>query len=170
MAMNKENKKNKITIWDDPESIDRVLKTRINSFSKKGGKGCPNNNQKWTEEELELRDAVILAYICEQGLSREATSQQIAARWDIAQSTARKYVNMAITNLCNHYKDEETVEKNRKTFIERLEKMVQQSLEDNRPDLALKAMDLIGKASGAYQEKKEIKLEGETNIKFNFGN
>ena len=86
-----QEKEKKINIFSDPEKIDAVIKSRLSMFSRKGGTQ-KNDQVKWTEEELELRDAVIIDYITVNGLSRERTAQQIADRWDVSMNTARTWV------------------------------------------------------------------------------
>lgn len=157
----------KITIWDDPDIIDSVIKSRLATFQRKGGKGNGGHVAKWTEDELELRDAVIWDYMTKQGLSREETARQISSRWGVILNTGRKYVTEAINHLANLYTEEEA-QNAKKLFMERLESILQTCLEDHMTDTALRTLDLMGKAQGLYTEKKEVKVEAD-NIQFKFG-
>lgn len=62
--------KNKVNIFSDPEVIDTVINTKLASFPRHNGSGN-SMKTKWTDEELELMDCVIMEYIVKQGLSRE---------------------------------------------------------------------------------------------------
>ena len=95
----------KVNIYSTPEEIDAVIKSRISQFSKKGG-GQKNDLVKWTEEELELRDAVVIDYLNSNCLSREKTAQAIADRWDVSIGTARKYVKEAVVRFCKNAVEE----------------------------------------------------------------
>lgn len=147
-----------------PDEVDAIIRSRLEQFPKKGGKGAMN--KKWTDEELHLRDSVIMAYITENGLSRERTAQQISARWDIGMSTARMYVKQAVERFCETFDSD--YERLRKIFLERVENLYVSALDDNQKDVAKGALDMMGKAVGAYTEKKDINLQGNLSIDFDF--
>lgn len=159
MAKNK-----KVSIFDEPEKIDAIINTRLASFSQKG---AHSNNNVWPEEELELRDAVILQYITEQGLSRFRTAQQIRQRWDIAKTTSERWVKEAIDRFSKTFTEEDK-EKMRQTFIERIETILQSAIDDNAKDAALKALDLYGKTFGFFKDKTDVNLSGDNTIHFDF--
>ena len=77
---------NKISIFDRPEQIDAVINAKLASMPRKNGKANSKANA-WTKDEIELRNAVIMQYIAEQGLSKERTAQQLTNRWDITIDT-----------------------------------------------------------------------------------
>ena len=120
-----------VNIFSKPEDIDSVIKSRLAQFTKKGGKGTNNNT--WSPEELELLDSVVLQYITEQGLSRERTAQQIKVRWDIALSTARKYLKNAIDRFCKATAAE-TKEEQKRLWEEQLKQILQDALENGTRD------------------------------------
>lgn len=157
---------NNVGIFSDPEKIDAVIKSRLSQFPAKGGK-VPSKTAKWSKEELNLIDYVIWSYITEQGLSREATAQQIHNRWDISLSTARRYITDSIKRASDNFPTEELEEKRRK-FLERCEAILQQAIEDGQKDTALRALDTYAKAAGLYKETKDINLQGEASITFDF--
>lgn len=147
------------------EEIDAVIKSRLEQFCRKGG---ANNgrNAHWTEDELELMDNVIWELITKKGYSREVAAQTIKERWDIHISTARKYVKQAIERVSNAY--EEDTDKLRRVFLERCEGIIKDAIENRQKDTALKAMDLMAKSLGLYRESKDINLQGDGSIKFDF--
>lgn len=157
---------NNLNIFSKPEAIDAYIKSRIASFPQKGGKA---NSVKgaWTKEELELRDAVIMEYITKQGLSKIATAQQIADRWGLKMRTANQYVMDAVKRFAQSF-TEETVEDQRRVWLERCEQILQDAIDSRDKTNAIKALDLIGKSMGIYQQKQNIDLSGEADIKFDF--
>lgn len=155
-----------LNIFSKPEAIDAFIKAKIASFPAKNGK-CNSISGKWSKEELELRDAVIMEYITKQGLSKNNTAQQIADRWGIAMQTAYKYVMEAVQRFSKSF-TEETVEDQRRVWLERCEQILQDAIDSRDKTNAIKALDLIGKSMGIYQQKQNIDLSGEADIKFDF--
>ena len=101
--------KNSINIFSNPEEIDSLINSRLKQFPRKGGKSC-SKHVSWSEAEIQIIDSVIWDYMAKQGLSREATAQQIYSRWDISLSTARRYVTDSIKRIANTYSEEEQEE------------------------------------------------------------
>lgn len=161
MAQNKP-----ITVFDRPEQIDAVINTKLANMPQTGGKSNSIKNA-WKPEEMELRNAVIMQYIAEQGLSRERTAQQITNRWNITLGTARNWVAKAISDFASSYAEEDQ-EKNRKLWLERCEQILQDAIDTRDKANALKALDLIGKSMGLFTEKKEVQVDGDIDIKFDF--
>ena len=56
----------------------------------------------------------------------------------------------------------------RKMFMERCETILQSALTDGQKAEALKALDMLGKSVGVYTDKKDINLNGDLTIKFDF--
>lgn len=146
-----------------PEEIDRLMITRISQFIKQGGKNYKN---KWTEGEIQIRNAVILDYICRQGLSRSETARQLSARWNCSVRTTEKYIRTACDTLVRDY--DEYVEYAREMHLERLENLLEDCLSRNLTDSALKVLDQIAKVNGLYTQKQEVAITGEV-TKFKFG-
>lgn len=155
-----------LNIFSKPEAIDAYIKSRIASFPQKGGKASTISG-KWTKEENELKDAVIMEYITKQGLSKHQTAQQIMDRWGLSFRTAQKYVQEAVTRFAKSYA-EENIEDQRRVWLERCEQVLQDAIDSRDKQSALKALDLIGKSMGIYQQKQDINLSGEADIKFDF--
>lgn len=156
----------KVNIFSDPEKIDALINSRLEQFPRKGGK-TSSRNVTWSEDELQIIDGVIWEYISTQGLSREATAQQLYNRWDISLSTARRYVSDSIKRMAATYTDEDQVEQ-RRVWLERCESILQDCLDTRDKQSALKALDLMGKTLGLYKENKDINLSGDNTIHFDF--
>lgn len=146
-----------------PEEIDRLMITRINQFTRREGKNYKN---KWTEGEIQVRNAVVLDYICRQGLSRAEASRQLSARWGCSVRTTEKYVRTACDTLVKGY--DEMTEVAREVHLERLENLLEGCLERNQIDQSIKVLDQIAKINGLYTQKQEISVTDVT-TKFKFG-
>lgn len=157
-----------ISIFDRPEQIDAVINARLDQMPAKGGKSNSVKNA-WTEDEKELKNAVIMQYIAEQGLSKDRTAQQIANRWHITLGTARNWVYAAVKEFASSF-PEETQEHARKVWLERCEQVLQDAIDTRDKQSALKALDLMGKSMGIYKETKQLDVEGDVDIKFDFNN
>ena len=158
----------KVNIFSKPEEIDAIIKSRLSLFSHKGG-SQKNSMVKWTEEELELRDAVIIDYLTANGLSREQTARQISDRWDINMSTARRYVVEAVKRFCDNVV-EESEPMRKKMFEETVKSILQDAITANDRQSSLKAMDLLAKVKSMYKDKSDVNLTVDGGISFDFGN
>lgn len=156
-----------VNIFSEPEAIDAVIKSRLAQFSTKGGTQ-KNSLVKWTESEIELRDAVIIDYITTNGLSREKTAQQISSRWDISMVTARKYVAEAIKHFCDNVVEEsEAVRK--KLFEEKLQSIYEDAVTAKDRQSSLRAIDILNRMNGMYTDKSDVNLSVDGKITFEFG-
>lgn len=158
--------KNSINIFSNPDDIDALINSRLKQFPRKGGK-TSSRNVSWSESELQIIDEVIWDYIAKQGLSREATAQQIYSRWDISLSTARKWITDSIKRIANTYTQEEQ-EEVRRVWLERCESILQDAISTRDTQSALKALDLMAKSLGLYKETKDINVDGDNTIHFEF--
>lgn len=165
--MAQKEQKNKVNIFSEPDAIDAVIKSRLAQFSTKGG-SQKNSLVKWTEEEIELRDAVIIDYITTNGLSREKTAQQIMNRWDITPNTARKYVKEAVQHFCDNVV-EESEEVRKKMFEERLHTIYEDAINAKDRQSSLKAIDILNRMNGMYKDKSDVNLSVDGKITFDFG-
>lgn len=147
-----------------PEEADELITSKIAQFAKKGGK--TSTSVKWTEGELQLRHSVILEYICNQGLSKSETAKQISDRWNVTVKTATRYINEAVESLTRDFEDYK--EETRKVHLERLESIMQTALENGREDLALKALEQMGKVNGLFEQKIDLNSKNTTDIHFDF--
>ena len=158
--------KNSINIFSSPEEIDSLINSRLKQFPRKGGKSC-SKHVSWSEAEIQIIDSVIWDYMAKQGLSREATAQQIYSRWDISLSTARKWITDSIKRIANTYTKEEQ-EEVRRVWLERCESILQDAISTRDTQSALKALDLMAKSLGLYKESKDINLDVDGGISFDF--
>ena len=158
--------KNNINIFSSPEEIDSLINSRLKQFPRKGGKSC-SKHVSWSDAEIQIIDSVIWDYMAKQGLSREATAQQIYSRWDISLSTARKWITDSIKRIANTYSEEEQ-EEVRRVWLERCESILQECIETRDKQNALKALDLMAKSLGLYKETKDINVDGDNTIHFEF--
>ena len=159
-------KMEKVDIFSRPEEIDALINSRLEQFPRKGGRSC-SKHVSWSDAEIQIIDSVIFDYIAKQGLSREATAQQIYSRWDISLSTARKWITDSIKRIANTYSEEEQ-EEVRRVWLERCESILQECIETRDKQNALKALDLMGKSLGLYKESKDINVDGDNTIHFDF--
>ena len=158
--------RNSINIFSNPDEIDALINSRLKQFPRKGGK-TSSRNVSWSDSELQIIDSVIWDYIAKQGLSREATAQQIYSRWDISLSTARKWITDSIKRIANTYTKEEQ-EEVRRVWLERCESILQDAISTRDTQNALKALDLMAKSLGLYKETKDINVDGDNTIHFEF--
>lgn len=159
-------KTEKVNIFSRPEEIDALINSRLEQFPRKGGRSC-SKHVSWSDEELSIIDGVIWDYISKQGLSREQAAQQLYGRWNIALSTARRYVTDSIKRMASTYTEEDQ-EEQRRVWLERCESILQECLESKDKQSALRALDLMGKTLGLYKETKDINVDGDNTIHFEF--
>ena len=158
--------RNSINIFSNPDEIDALINSRLQQFPRKGGK-TSSRNVSWSDAEISIIDSVIWDYISKQGLSREATAQQLYSRWDISLSTARRYVTDSIKRMANTYTKEEQ-EEARRVWLERCESILQDAISTRDTQNALKALDLMAKSLGLYKEIKDVNLDVDGGISFDF--
>lgn len=160
-------KKEKVNIFSDPEKVDAIIKSRLAQFSTKGGTQ-KNSLVKWTEAELELRDAVIMDYLTVNGLSRERTAQQIADRWDVTMQSARNYVKDAITRFAKNYVEIDEATR-KKLFEEKLQSIYEDAVSAKDRQSSLRAIDILNKMNGMYTDKSDVNVNVDGKITFEFG-
>lgn len=141
------------------EEIDEMMKKKIDALR------SDDNFKKWTETEILYRRQVIYDYI-RQGLSRQRIQSEIMNRWGCVLRSAQRYVKDALESLEEDNK--EFVQKTRDVQRERIESLIAKAMERNDYMSAVKALDLINKMDGLYNEKVAVDLKAE-GIKFNFG-
>ena len=100
------------------------------------------------------------------GWSRAKLIEWVKEQWDLADSTASKYIKDAYDLLAENA--DEVIEKSKAIQIERLEDLLVDALKDKDRANSLKALDMLNKIYSLYVEKKEVKLDS-TSLKFSFG-
>lgn len=159
--------KDKVNIFSEPEKVDAIIKSRLAQFSTKGGTQ-KNSLVKWTDAELELRDAVVMDYLTVNGLSRERTAQQLADRWDVSMQSARKYVKDAITRFAKNYVEIDEATR-KKILEEKLQSIYEDAVSAKDRQSSLKAIDILNKMNGMYTDKSDVNLSVDGKITFDFG-
>lgn len=150
--------------FTDDEIIDGIMKKRINTFTSRGGKSHQKNGG-WQENELKLRDTVIMDLLCRKCMPRNKIVNQLIARWDISTDTANRYISEAIHRFEGTYGADE--EANRKLFLQSCSELLEEVKDKKKYDQIIKTLDLIGKSGGLYSTKQNVSLDG--NINFTFG-
>ena len=147
------------------EEIDNLIKAEINRLGP-NVKGHPRrkDGRKWREEPLLLRRQAIMRLMGE-GKTRWSIVAELMSRWGVHNSTASNYVNDCYKFIADSYKEESDTL--REVLMHKLESMVEESLASRDRKSALKAYEMLAKIGGVLDDK--IRLEGETTIKFDFG-
>lgn len=147
------------------EQIDAIIIDRINSTPKKGG----NRKGMWSDDELALRNSVILDLICNKGISRTEAGKIIRTRWGISPETASRYIKAALDELVKDY--DSFAEYTREQHIQRLESLLEECLSHNSDKdrkNAIAVLDSLAKIYGLNQDNKYIKLNTDEPIVFEF--
>lgn len=110
---------------------------------------------------------LVIRYIHElmkRGLSKREIRNHIADKTSFNANAIYKWINMAYDALTADM--DESIEVTRAITKERLEKILQEALETNNYNIALKTTEQLNKINGLYQEKVEVKAD--TTISFDF--
>lgn len=132
-------------------------------WKNKGDKHLNFNQRMFKENEK----AIIIRYIHElmkRGYSKLETFHHIKEKAKFANNTIYKWINLAYDALTADM--DESIEITRAITKERLEKILQEALETNNYNIALKTTEQLNKINGLYQEKVEVKAD--TTISFDF--
>lgn len=163
MAKGKERKPNvKVFQLLEDDEIDAYMDERIHRTGDINTR-LSNKQREWTEAEIEIRNMVILEMV-KKGYSRPLISLELQRRWNINKTTACRYIRECIDSLVED--NEEFIKEARDIAVNRLEGVMQSSLERGDRSNALKAMDMLNKINGLYTEKVEVK--GDAVIAFEF--
>lgn len=153
----KENKTEGFFKFLKPSEIDAIIYERTH--------GTHGPSKCWKEDELMMRRQVIIDLIS-QGLSTRRVVEEISARWHIVLQTAYVYYNDALKYMSAD--SEEFKEHNRDRMQERLEGIIEQSLNAHDYKGAVMACSELNKILGLNQTKQEITIK-EIKRKFQFG-
>lgn len=143
-----------------PEQIDEFINVRL-AVNREEHRAA---QLKWTETEIAYRNSVILDLVG-QGLSRRRIIEEICDRWNIAQSTAYRWYDMALDALTAD--NDEFVSKVRDFQLERLNNIAEHAHVEKDYGTMLKCLDQINKICGLYIDKKEVVVKDK--LKFDFG-
>lgn len=149
-----------------PEEIDNFIKAEVNRLGP-NTKGHPRRKDgaSWRPEALLLRRQAIMRMLGE-GKTKWTIISEVMRRWGVAEKTAKTYVNDCYKFVADSYRED--TESLREILVHRLESMVEDAISSRDRKSALKAYEMLAKISGVLDDK--IRLEGETTIKFDFGN
>lgn len=149
----------------EDDQIDAIIIDRINSTPKRGG----TRNGKWSEDELALRNSVILDLICNKGISRTEAKKIIRSRWGVGAETASRYITAALDELVEDY--DEFAEYTREQHIQRLESLLEECLSHNSDKdrkNAIAVLDSLAKIYGLNQDNKNVRISTDESITFDF--
>lgn len=110
---------------------------------------------------------IVIRYIHElmkRGFSKNEMVHYIREKTNFKLDTIYRWINIAYDALTADM--DESIEQTRAITKERLEKILQDALETNNYNIALKTTEQLNKINGLYQEKVEVKAD--TTISFDF--
>lgn len=140
--------------------VDAVLIPVIDDCKRKAQK---NGKITWTEPLKNLRNSVLFDLMFKQGYSKKETIDILQARWQISEQRCYIYINEAMEALKATYQDD--VEDVRKKQLEKLQRLYNNCLKNNKQKEALMALEQMNKLKGLYEEKQTITVN---EIKFEF--
>lgn len=145
----------------DEETVDGIVKSRIEAWKKGSGKG-----KKWPDEDLIVRRQAILTLL-RNGYSRSRIVEELTRRWEITETTAKTYIKDAILALgatnadfMDHVREVET---------ERLEVMLEEAIKSGDRRTALSCLEMLNKIGGLYGGKIGVDMQVAGDMRFDFG-
>jgi hypothetical protein len=148
------------------EEIDNIIIAEKQRLTHTTIKGHPRQKgaSKWREEPLLLRRQVIMRLLG-QGKSRWTVVLELRDRWGVCDRTANEYVKDAFKFIADSYRnDNETL---REVLMHKLEAIAEDAIASRDRKSAIKTYETMAKLGGLVDDK--IRLEGETTVKFDFG-
>lgn len=100
------------------------------------------------------------------GMSYISMVNKFTEEWGLG----RKTVELAISDAIKWMRDEETKQTLVDMNMARLDSIVEDSMKSGDRSSALKGIDLLNKAAGAYTEKIKLSTDNEIIIDFGLGN
>jgi hypothetical protein len=110
---------------------------------------------------------IVIRYIHElmkRGFSKNEMVHYIREKTNFKLDTIYRWINIAYDALTADM--DESIEQTRAITKERLEKILQDALENNNYNIALKTTEQLNKINGLYENKLEVKAD--TTISFDF--
>lgn len=121
----------------------------------------------WTEDELAVRREAIYREMG-QGKSYSQMVFELMDRWGASNKSVRNWIADAKAELVKQNKENKDEYVNK--MVEKLERLADDALAHNDRKSALAAYDQINKLNGAYTQKIDAEVKGDTIISFRFGN
>lgn len=147
------------------EQIDDIIMKEHHRLSPKTCKNKAQKNNSWDEDVVVLRRRTIMEMIGK-GMTRMSIAKELETRWDISNTTAYNYIRDTFKYIAENYKQD--YDKLKDILMHKLESLAEDATNARDRKSALKAYDQISKLAGFYTE--QVKVEADTNIKFDFGN
>lgn len=147
------------------EQIDDIIMKEHHRLSPKTCKNKAQKNNSWDEDVVVLRRRTIMEMLGK-GMSKMSIAKDLETRWDISNSTAYNYIKDTFQYIAKNYKED--YDKLKDILMHKLESLAEDATNARDRKSALKAYDQISKLAGLYTE--QVKVEADTNIKFDFGN
>lgn len=147
------------------EQIDDIIMKEHHRLSPKTCKNKAQKNNSWDEDVVVLRRRTIMEMIGK-GMTRMSIAKDLEKRWDISNTTAYNYIRDTFKYIADNYKED--YDKLKDILMHKLESLAEDATNARDRKSALKAYDQISKLAGLYTE--QVKVEADTNIKFDFGN
>lgn len=147
------------------EQIDDIIMKEHHRLSPKTCKNKAQKNNSWDEDIVVLRRRTIMEMLGK-GMSKMSIAKDLETRWDISNSTAYNYIKDTFQYIAKNYKED--YDKLKDILMHKLESLAEDATNARDRKSALKAYDQISKLAGLYTE--QVKVEADTNIKFDFGN
>ena len=121
---------------------------------------------KWSDDDLDLRNQLIIYWITKDGLSRMEVVNMIMQVFGIARSNAFDWSKMAIASLNEGF--EEYRDLARQTQIERIEKLIKECKGMGKYKEAAMLNEQLNKIYGLYTDTKKVEVSAEGPIRFEF--
>lgn len=131
-------------------------------------KGTDKNKSHKERIYKENEKQIVIRYIHElmkRGLSKLEIKNYIEDKTNFRANTIYRWINIAYDALTADM--DESIEQTRAITKERLERILQDALENNNYNIALKTTEQLNKINGLYQEKVEVKADTTINFEFN---
>ena len=132
-------------------------------------KACKTQKQKINDTKRRNRYyAVSAAFnLIMKDMDRDEVISIVSERFNYAESTSTEIYQQAMKSV-ERWKsmDTETIKSRN---LQRLDKLVNDTIDDNDRNNLIKAIDLQNKTAGVYVDKKDVNISGDV-ISFKFGN
>lgn len=120
----------------------------------------------WGEEDLNLRNQLIVYWVTKEGLSRIEVVQKIMRVFNIDRSNAYEWSKIAIATLNEGF--DEYRDMARQMQIEKIESYIKECREAGKLREAAMFSEQLNKIYGLYTENKKVEVKTEEPIRFEF--
>ena len=147
------------------EEVIAYLKSQMPTQRNENGK-MVRIGYKWGEEDLNLRNQLIIYWITKEGMSRMEVVNMLMQVFGIARSNAFIWSNEALKSLNEGF--DEYKEVARQTQIEKIEKLIKECKGMGKYKEAAMLNEQLNKIYGLYTENKKVEVSADGPIKFEF--